>query len=595
MNDQIEWKTARSSLLVLTSYSSKISNLKKKQSILNRLKCVTSEKFPDFLNELAEENFKKFHTEIVNNILSNQFLLNPSCKNYESTFADIHKITKIVYLFSFDQSFITCLSASIKKLNFSSWAVCCFLLEIYLLVSNSRKNNTVSIESVAKTVLKNLKENRCIFFLYLLEYFEVDKTMLKDEFEKELKEVNENNLEILKKLSKIMGYNNDVVVKDTYVALIKPIDGEFDFYDETKSIENRQVDTKAFGAFNPSLLKNIEKGEVDLALLDFISQNIYDRPDLVAKLVKKKKQYDFIPYIARVLAKVYKNKKQFVESLLAATDTEEDLVLIGECVKFLLVTYDEFFGLVNTLLAKDQIEKVCYLLQSCGRFILIQKESNSRAIALIENIKNSTMSEQNRLVFIHTLSLILNPGSSRLTIVEFFRYLFNTTNYRTSTIFSALKASKKLVLIIAAQPCIFDGGKKIAKFIELLTDKAEVVNFYIRSIPILYPSNKKLAHEYIDVLGHIGKTQQEQSSILNRIFSLQIDKEWKMNNLITLLDKYGPIKHFDVYMKVKENRNISPEISRRLFNLSERHHLEEEPSDIDSFDQEMLGMLDDSD
>ena len=97
--DDKSWIRKKSSLKILKTHSSQSTNLKKKQSIINRLKSLSNENFSQFLADLEYENLNKFHTEIINNILLNPLIQNPSIKIYENVFLEIRKVIEIIYLF----------------------------------------------------------------------------------------------------------------------------------------------------------------------------------------------------------------------------------------------------------------------------------------------------------------------------------------------------------------------------------------------------------------------------------------------------------------------------------------------------------------
>ena len=146
--DDKSWIRKKSSLKILKTHSSQSTNLKKKQSIINRLKSLSNENFSQFLADLEYENLNKFHTEIINNILLNPLIQNPSIKIYENVFLEIRKVIEIIYLFSFDSSFFTYLTTTLKKIYSQNWAISCIFLEVFALnLKIKNKINRLSINS----------------------------------------------------------------------------------------------------------------------------------------------------------------------------------------------------------------------------------------------------------------------------------------------------------------------------------------------------------------------------------------------------------------------------------------------------------------
>lgn len=587
MNDQ-SWKSKKASLKILKIHSSQSTNLKRKQSIINKLKSLSNENFPQLLIDLEQENFNKFHTEIVNNLLLNPHIQNPTVKIYENTFSEIRKIVEVIYLFSFDIFFFTYLTTTLKKIYSQNWALSCIFLEVFALNAKIKKiQNTQTIESVSTTLLKHLKDNPACLVLYILESFDVDPNFYIEIIQNEIKKANQDNIDVLKRCTGILGISNDIKVENQYIPVITPMEGEFEFYEESKS-----SDKSSLPKFTISLIKNIEKKNYSPATLDFIGQSIVDRPDVTAKLLKKKKKIDFIPSLARILSKCYKNKRNFIDSLLENHQTEADLILIGECHKFNIISSDELFDLLYILLNQNQIDKICTILYTVGRYILYRKETNLRAIDLFERIKSHQMDETSRIAVTHCISIVLNPKCSKLDILDFFRWFFNSYDFENSELFKVIKSSKRLLLIIFAQPDIFEDKDRLSKAILDCGILETVKKLYLDSIERIYSSNKVLTLEYIHTLGTIIKSFKEQERIVRFVLNLNIEDDFKIKMVIILLDHYNPEVHMIFLPILKSKCNNSRELERLFFNFNEKYHYEFQSEEDDSFERELMEMYD---
>lgn len=586
--DDEDWKRKKASLKILKAHSTQSTNLKRKQTIINRLKSLSNENFILLLADLEHENLNKFHTEIVNNLLLNPLIQNPQIKIFKNVFLEIRKVVEIIYLFSFDNLFFSYLTTTLKKIYSQNWALSCIFIETFVLNTKIKKLQTSqSIESVTMTLIKHLKDNTIGLMLYTLESFDIEHSFYLDPIQNEIKKANLDTIEALKKCTEILGISNDIKLDRQYISVIIPLEGEFDFYEESKV-----TDKSILPKFSASLLKNIEKKNYDTQMLDYIGQNIFDRPDLISKLLKKKKKLDFIPSLARILSKCYKNKRNFIDSILENNNTEADLILIAECSKFNIISPDELFNLLYNFLDQNQIDKLCTILYFAGRFILFKKETNLRAIELFEKIKSSSMDETSKIAATHCISVILNPKCSKLDILDFFRWFFNSTNFENSELFhEIIKNSKKFLLILFAQPDIFEDKTKLLKAITKSNMLTTMKNFYLDSIEKLQMQHKAFTLEYIHTLGLMIKKSEDQEKILNFILNLSIEESFKYKIAIIIADYFNSDVRLNFLPIFRERTGISREFERLFFNFCEKYHYDIHLEE-DSFERELQGMYD---
>lgn len=587
--DDLDWKSKKASLKVLKSHSTLSTNLKRKQTIINRLKNVSNENFTMLLHDLENENLNKFHTEIVNNLLLNPMITNPSLKLYSNVFLEVQKVVEIIYLFSFDSLFFSYLTTTMKKIHSQNWAVSCIFIEVFILNLKIKKslNSLTTVDNVALSLIKHLKDCPIGLILYTLEFFDCNPAIFNEIIKNEIKNANLENLSALKKCAELMGISDEIRIQDQYVHVITPLKGEFDFYEDFKPI-----DRALLPKFTPSLIKNIEKKSTDLQLLDFIGQNIYDRPDLVTKLLKKKKKIDFIPCLARILAKCFKNKKTLIDSIIGSSNSESDLVLIAECSKFNIIGSDELFSILYNLLEQNQVEKLCTILYSAGRFILYKKETNSRAIDLFEKIRSWPMDEISRITATHCVSIVLNPECSKIDILDFFRWFFNKSDFEKSEIFDEIKKSKNFLLILFAQPGIFENKPHLLKAIKKSEMYETMVDFYLNAIEKTYLTSKTFSLDYVYALGSIVKSRVEQCKIIDLILKIRIDEATKYKMILILLDAYDREIHVVYLQLIREKSYLSSELESLFFNFCEKYHHEFDMEESNSFDRELMCMYD---
>lgn len=689
-----DWIEKRKSLKTLSAHSQTSSNLKKKQSIINKLKNLSTENFEILKNELENENFNKFHTEIINNLL---FRIS------SATNSDIHKITEIFYLFYFDTSFMNYLIATLKKeyVKNKRWQLGCLIVEVWILNSKRKdsSNKESSINQVVLSILKGLETEKIPFMLYCCEYLEIDKSIFEDEIKKEMKTVSSKNIEMVNKVIDIVGLEEKASVFDDYQEIIKPIEGEFDFYNTDTvnssinnisnvniismsnvnissgnsvnisnvnssnsssgnvNLNNTNINTtsntsininsnvkgQATSIFNKSQqidIRNIEKRDLSPHLLDAIGYSIIDSPDLIRKLIKKKRYANFIPSLARILSKAIKNRKIYTESILSKTEETEDLLLICECYKFGIFSDDEIFTTIERISKTDLL---CSVLYNVGRFLLYKKDTNRRAIETIERMKSTIKEDVARIQFNNCISGILNPVCCKIDIIDFlrgyFRHIKNNINSgytvnnddskgtdveimntvdnkrmntvmgeniidhtttNTNCLMKMMKNSKRFIFMVLSQPSLFPNKEDLVYFVNSLDIEISAINsFYLRCIKKIYKKHKNLSMELINSLITINNASNKnnceednkrQMEIIDSVLNIDRNDRWIFTAFIRLLDGFNKELHQKYLQTIKERCKSFNE----YFNFCEKHGYKVEIEE-DSFEREMDQMEEYSD
>lgn len=576
------------------------SKLKRKQSIINKLKFIRSESFPQLLVELENENFNKFHTEIVNNLLTNPSIATPpqplSLSATYTTFQCIHMAVEVIYLFSFDTTFMNYLISYSKKNHTENWTMCCILLEAFLLSPKSKKT---PLEAVVGAILKSLKTNQLPFILYVLEAFAIDTAVFIPFIKSEIQAVKEDDLELLTAITGILGITDDLHVCRSYVEVIKPIPGEFSFYEDTPVPTGVSIPP----SFTHGILKNIEKRELAPCMLDFIGQSIYGHPELIAKLMNKKKHIEFIPRLARILSKAIKGNKTYCSSILASRSTERDLLLIAECYKFGLFSPQDLFELLNQFIERNLISELCVMLENLGRFIFYRKETNLASMEMLERVRQSPLTSLGRIQFSQCISMILNPEFCRFNINDFLRWFINTGRYKTSLIFDEIRKSRRLLLLILAHPSFFENPDVLRAFVAELDTTAKqgtgsfsdsIIDFYLTVIPSIYEEHRALAFAYANALSAVAHTPAEQERVMGRLLTENIGDGTKYRMMLGVLDRCDRGLQGRYLEILKQKQREDAEYQAMVFNLCEKHGHGFMFEESDSFEREMA-LMDDED
>lgn len=604
------WPERRKNLRILVKHSTQSSSLRQKKTIINRLKSLGSENLQNLLEELELENFSMFHIEIVTNLLSNPPVASANDKTslipILGIFSCIHKIVEIAFFFSFDTFFFGHLLHTLKKSCTKNWAFSCILLETFLLGSKLKKTHNATLEEAALTLLRGLGYGKVPFILYAISFFDIDKSVFIPFMQCEIKKIDENNFQLIKHTMDALGIRENLPSPKSYVDVIKPLPGEFSFYEECKAPENF-----IFPTVNTLLIKDIEKRRLEPYILDYIGYSIYEHPELIKKVIGKKKYVDFIPSIARILSKAIKNSQNnYCNSIINCLESDSDLILISECYKFGLFTIKELFDLINQLIEKNFISKLCAILENLGRFILYKKETNKQAIGMIEQLRQCSLDKLSRIRVSHCISMIINPEFCKIGAFEFIRWFLNSPGYEKTVLFEEMKNSSRFILMILSRPEIFNDEKFFTKFIDkiknsALTDLALkdnngmtnsneefIRNFYLSAIPKIYRSHKLLSQNYIQALTFLMKNTSQQASILDAFLKGAMDEGSKYKYLLLLLDAADPNLHKGYLEILRHKLTNDVEFQAMLFNFCEKYRYEYTFEDVesDSFEREICRM-----
>lgn len=665
-------RKANKNLKILSNYGNISSNLKKKLSLINRLKNINNEAFNALLKEMEQENFMKFQTEIVNNLLSN--LISVDTTIY-STISKIHNIVEIVYLYSFDNSFINYLYNELKKTYLQNFAYSSFFLEIFWLVKKPNMYEAVAaIKKIFYALIKN--NDKTMFILYLMLSFccfypndekyscnkgvinknndEMDKKLrnnfsllnnelltgelhkiFSDFIKNEIKEVNENDLEIFEQICALLKIDQKIVVKDETIKLIKIEPNEFLFYENIKLEKDfKFYNLNLITDFIESFLKNIKKifeqkenifenfekiykfeDKTDFeklcTVLDFVGFFIKNNSayfDMFLNKLKDFKKIEHISYLARILSKSQNNK---IRSYLDDPNNlyYNELVLISEMYKFRIIKSDEIFDLLNYYLTNNYFDKLKILFSNLGRFLLANKSTNKLSADFIDKMNNYKCNEFDKLGLKNCLLEVINPQSPKIGILDFFSWYFSNfdkVKKNEISLFEKMKKSKKLCILLFLRPSLFINTHKMVEFIVLFDMVEIMIKFYLNILPLI--ESKTNYYQFLEVLSYLSEKTTNSDKyidlIIIKIMDLKVSTEFKHRSILKVLESVSK-KSFKTFCKnqIRTMNEIEfqsdMEIKSLLFNLYEKNNISiqnNQKKDFDNdFENQILFMRDFSD
>lgn len=601
----MSWIAERKSLEVLKAAPASNGSLKKKLGIINRLKNLQNEAYPQLVADIKSENLQKFRTEIINSLLLNAKM---------QTNEDIHRVVRIVYLYSYDPAFLASMLAAAKKRLRDSWAIGAIYAEVYFLRSGQ-------IDDVAKTLLGTYSDNDLPLIHYLVACFDgLDPSAMKTirhRIQKSIESVDEKNIEVLGAICALLGISTKLEVPDNFLEVIKPAADEFAFY----QAESRGADAPGGGAregtdsdgpssdaggrrqaaaeesgpdehpvFSPACLRRLGEEARNIEYLDFVSLHVSGSPDLVGKILKKRRDVSLVPAIARIVSRLSRGKRAVVGQLLAEGPDglqHNDLVLVGELYKFGAVRPAELASLLNYFLKNRMVEKLAVLLENTGRYMLVDRKTNEYARDLLERLKALGATEIDRLFIRDCLSKIYQTETPGADILNFMQWLFKERTFSFAGVFQSISRSRKLLLVLFMQPELFESDEFLVGIIVSAGMEGTMLRLYLDSVEIL--GSKQGAFRIAEILAVLvgALAVQEQTRVLDAVLAMGLAPSMRYRMGLVLLDRCCPSVHRR-YLDVFGGSSVFAAIRADLFNFCEKHgHELAAAEDLDSFERDM--------
>ena len=583
---QMQWASERMSLESMGVPPRENSPLKKKLSIVKRLKCITAEEFPQLFAEIKTENLKKFYSEIISGLMSPM-----RAQEYQ----DIYRIVAVLRFYSGDPSFLSLLTATIKKATPSGWAQCAIYAEVHFLIYNE-------VESVC-TMLISLAGKEVLYFIdYMLESFiDLNCSIFENVVQKETKTLTDKNIGIIQSVCRKLGWSESPELPQNYKEVIKQEKDEFIFYTravsgaKTTSGTTRNI-SRSSNSVQLADLKKLESKVGDVEFLDALGVGLAEAQGLIPKLLRKRKNRELIPSIARVLLHLKKERVELI-SRLTKTSPEylsvPDVLMLCELCKFRFIRPSFLLALADTLLKKHLMESLSAIIEGAGRFLLVQRESNEGMRLLISQLTNAPLTDTETIIINDALSKLHNRSTTRLSLIDFFRWLFINFDPNNSPVFSHVSSSPRLLAILFSQPKLFPSSEFAAELIEKTEMSRKMLAFYMESIEEVLKYSRQTAFLIIDIMAALvlKASNLEQKQIIDTLHAKTIPKEIKHAMIIALLDRCDKSLH-EKYVELIRSESPSLKTETLLFNFCFKHGCLPNEPDVDSFDREIECMRD---
>ncbi|KAI5168379.1 hypothetical protein PAEPH01_0076 [Pancytospora epiphaga] len=571
----MRWAEERKKLEVLSQLPSANSPFKKKLTIINRMKNITPESFPIIIQEIKSENLQKFSVEIVNSLLSH---------TKANTQEDVHNIVRILYLYSYDRTFITVFITAARKILPQSWINGALLAEAYFLMNGN-------LDGVMFELIKASEENAVYVINYIVCNFEnIDITIIEKKTRELLENVTERNIEALAGICGVLGWNTHLEVEEDFVDVIKMEKDEFEFYRKTpaEAIDGVRSESSSCD------LRMIENNPQNMAVLGAIAAYVSGNQDLIGRVIKKAKNIALAPAVACIISQLSKGRSTAISQVFTAdydSIAHYELVLIGEMYKFSIIRSSDILNILSFYFKNRNVEKLCILLENVGRYMLVRRETNKSIREFINRLEGYPWREIDRLCVNNCLSRIYKVGSSEIDIMGFFRWAFSKNTFYTSNLFELIKSSKRLLYILFSLPELFGNEAFLIKLIRKVRMTEEMIDFYINSIEPMTRHSRLRGYYMVDTLALLLKEQDVtvQTRVLERTWSFDLSIDVRCSMILSLLDHCNVLLH-GKYISILSWSSLSTESRNQLFNFCEKYNYEEferENCEFDSFEKEM--------
>lgn len=577
----MDWTTERKTLERMAAAPAGNSALKKKLGIINRLKNITAEAAESLIADIKSENLERFYGEIVNSILANTKI-----QSHE----DIHKLVRIIYLYSYDPVFMGRLTGDIKRVYPCSWVHGALFAETYFLINGQ-------VDTITKTLIKAYGEGALPLIHYLVCNFGVLRMeYINTRIQAAVDKVSEKDVEIVGAIIERLGWGVKLAVEGDYVEVVRPTPEELVFYDTAEPVpEAGSVPGSPPGVFSVHDLKKIGQEAGNTVFLDFVAEGVSENPDLVSRVLRKRRCPALIPAVARIVSRLQRGKKTIVAQLLGAdyaSIPQCDLLLIAELFKFDTVCSSTFTTLLSFFLKSRMLEKLCILMECSGRFLLFRRDTNKFARDLVSQLRTAAVCEVDRLRVSNCLARVHSIPRLRVDIANLLHWLFRERNFTTTGLFSSLRRSTRFLCMIFFQPSLFESDELLVRAICAAEMHTAMVKYYLSSLPALAAASRQTAFRVVEVVALLvrGASVPEQAAIIDAVLGSAVPTDMRPRMVIALLDRAAPALHVG-YVEKLSCSALSADARVCLFNFCEKHGIGfPEHSDSDSFEQEIAAM-----
>ncbi|WEL38094.1 putative U2 snRNP component Hsh115 [Encephalitozoon hellem] len=522
------------------------SPLKKKLSIIKKLKNISSEDVDAIRNDLALEDMSKFTSEIVSSLLLTKVQSENDIKNV------VRVTSALVACGDFARQLTNELG---KAISHGIQDAERYWLAAYFFDLQTLTRETTGKEGWREGLIKDLCSKmdvrpRVLFLWYMKESYKDDA--IQAEITIQANKVEPLAIEDDEKLAE-MARSLGIEVHgkgDGFKKMIGVEDEEFHYYTgRTSSLEcySGSLDAKEIRDYIIIHSGDSEK----LDALSRCIKNASNQKEIISAIIQLKLNPNLITPIARILKSMGGIGRKVVSALfkeiyqsksIGHNDVVSNCLLISEMCKFKEASADEMFGLLDYLFKVRNIEAYCACLNGIGRYFLLNESTNHRIREFIERIRNYKTSKTDFIHANNCLSRVFSPSQTMLNADYrgFFRHFFRKEVFSEgSPIWTRLVRSKATLVTIFLHPWAFEDIDFLASLVHRAGVQVQMIEVVLSSIEIMYVHSR---HKCI-ALGRLYSSlmllerKDKWPRLIDKAFRLEIDTCFKCKIIIILLQK----------------------------------------------------------
>ncbi|AFN82578.1 hypothetical protein EROM_021030 [Encephalitozoon romaleae SJ-2008] len=576
------------------------SSLKKKLSIIKKIRNIGSEDVDTIRNDLASEDMSKFTSEIVPSLLLAKVQSGDDIKN-------VVRVTSAL---------MACGDFVMQLMNELGKVIRCGIQDIerywlpaYFFDMQVLTRRATGKEGWKEGLIKDLCSKmdvrpRTLFLAYITENYKDEA--IQAEVRSQAMKIGSLTIEDENERFTAAARSLGIEVHDKEGGPRKVVDvedEEFLYY--TGRITSQEcydggLDVKEIRDY-------IIMHSGDTEKLDGLSKyikNASNQREIISAIMQLKLNPNFITPIARILKSMGGVGRKIAATLfkeiyqsknIGHNDVVSNCLLISEMCKFREVSPDEMFVLLDHLFKIKNIEAYCACLNGIGRYFLLNESTSHRIREFIERIRNYKASKMDFIHANNCLSRVLSPSQTMLNADYrgFFRHFFRKETFsENSSVWSSLVRSKATLLTILLHPWAFEDTDFLASLVHKAEIQVQVMRMMVPSIEIMYEHSRHKCIALVRLYSSLMLLESKDTwgHLIDKVFQLEVDNSFKCKIIIILLQK-TPVDMQRQYIPIIRaciDSEDSLDLRILFSNFCESIGIESQNVDYDdSFDEEL--------
>lgn len=565
------------------------SPLKKKLSIIKRLRNIAPEGVDALRADLICENMDRFASEMASSLLASKVHTNEDIKN----------IVRVTCALASNREFMGLLLGDIARAasridDAERYWIAAYYFDLKQAAGGA---------DVAEICRRMKKEPRILFLEYLAENYRDEAVC--SEIGRQLEEI--GAMDVDRENQRLVNAANALGIdagtpRRGFKKMIDAEDGEFEYYMErTGALKDYE------GGLDARQIRDyITRHSGDAERLDALSKLMRSsggQKAVVPVLMQLKSNPGHTSSIARILKMAGLSRKtvplllrEIHETRAAGSEMMANCLLVSELCKFREVPAGDLFALLDHFFRSRNIEAYCMCLGSAGRFLLLDEATNRRAQECIERIKTHRASDIESAHISSCLSKLFSQPQTRSGDPrEFLRYFFRRDVFsNASPVWTMLLRNRLALLFVFLHPWDFDDTEFLAALVLEAGLEREAFGILAAGIGVMYGHSKhrcmSLAKLYAELLAPADR--DTQADLVEDLLRLEMDSLFRCKLALICLQKASDaLKRLHVLRMRGMVQEHSLELDILLFNFCEESGIEHLGRECeDSFDDDLSSM-----